>query len=223
LRHAALLALMLLTAATARSLTPTEFSARLHPVALEQLVPVEFGPWSEDRLAQPAVAPSEQDASIARVYSQVLSRTYRNARGVRIMLSIAYSDDQRDRTGKQVHKPEVCYPAQGFAIVAHSRASLELPYGALPLRRLVAVQGERIEPVSYWITLGGKPQYSGMALKLAQVRTGLAGRIEDGLIFRVSSVDADSTEAYQQQATFITDLFNTASPLARRTFFGVGA
>ncbi|KAF0815389.1 hypothetical protein IGB42_00470 [Andreprevotia sp. IGB-42] len=222
-RSALLFALMALTAVAARSLTPTEFSARKHPVQLEQMVPTEFGPWTQDNLAQPAVTASELDQSVSKVYSQVLTRTYRNARGQRIMLSIAYSDDQRDNAGKQAHKPEICYPAQGFTIEARSSSTLMLQGQQVPVRRLVAVQGERIEPITYWITLGGKPQRNATDLKLAQIAAGLAGRIEDGLIFRVSSLDADSGLAYRQQAAFIDDLYQIASPAARRAFFGVGA
>ena len=55
-----------------------------------------------------------QKALLDRLYEQQLSRTYENAQGYRIMLSIAYGGNQRDEL--ELHKPEVCYVAQGFVL-----------------------------------------------------------------------------------------------------------
>jgi EpsI family protein len=48
------------------------------------------------------------------LYSQFLNRVYVNATGYRIMLLLAYGSDQHGSL--QADKPEVCYPAQGFAL-----------------------------------------------------------------------------------------------------------
>ena len=45
------------------------------------------------------------------------------------MLSLAYGDDQRaDLTA---HKPEVCYPAQGFQLHANKEDGLQTPFGTI--------------------------------------------------------------------------------------------
>jgi len=49
-----------------------------------------------------------------KLYSQILNRVYVNATGYRIMLLLAYGSDQHGSL--QADKPEVCYPAQGFAL-----------------------------------------------------------------------------------------------------------
>mgnify|MGYP003340463721 CR=1 FL=1 len=61
------------------------------------------------------------DATLAGVetdteqpYDQTLMRTYANSHGEQIMLALAWGERQRQDV--KVHRPEVCYPAQGFAI-----------------------------------------------------------------------------------------------------------
>ena len=75
------------------------------------------------------------------------------------MLSIAYGGDQSDTMA--VHKPEVCYPAQGFQILKNATASFSTGDGNIPVKRLVATQGPRIEPITYWTTVGDTVAVSG--------------------------------------------------------------
>jgi EpsI family protein len=87
---------------------------RGNAIVLETAVPRGFGEWTEllDQKAQ--VVNPQTEELLRQLYSQVLSRTYVNKDGYRIMLSMAYGDDQRG--GLQAHRPEVCYPAQGFKL-----------------------------------------------------------------------------------------------------------
>ncbi|MEO7368289.1 MAG: exosortase C-terminal domain/associated protein EpsI, partial [Gemmatimonadaceae bacterium] len=81
------------------------------PISLEQMIPKEFGDWREEpQRYQQVVNPQTQEL-LDKLYSQILSRTYVNSAGYRIMLSLAYGTNQRGSL--QAHKPEVCYPAQG--------------------------------------------------------------------------------------------------------------
>ena len=50
------------------------------------------------------------------------------------MLSMAYGDDQRG--GLQAHRPEVCYPAQGFKLGKVEDGSLSTSFGNIEVRRL---------------------------------------------------------------------------------------
>ena len=87
---------------------------RGNAIMLETAVPRAFGEWTElpDQKAQ-VVNPQTKEL-LDKLYSQILTRTYVNKDGYRIMLSMAYGDDQRG--GLQAHRPEVCYPAQGFKL-----------------------------------------------------------------------------------------------------------
>src|SRR4030095_12799698 len=80
------------------------------PIGLKEVVPVEFGDWSEVKEAGLVVNP-KVDELIRKIYVETLTRTYVNRGGDRIMLSMAYGSDQRGVL--QAHRPEICYVAQG--------------------------------------------------------------------------------------------------------------
>lgn len=61
----------------------------------------------------------------------------------------------------------------------------------------------------------------GTAMKLAQIRRGLVGGAQYGLIFRVSSISHNAPEAYALQARFLVDLYRSLAPAGRRTLLGV--
>jgi EpsI family protein len=135
------------------------------------------------------------------------------------MLSIAYGGDQSDTMA--VHKPEVCYPAQGFQILKSPTVGFfSTDEGSIPVKRLVATQGQRIEPITYWTTVGDTVSVSGMERKLQQLKYGLTGKIPDGLLFRVSSIQADDAKAYQTQDAFTRGLLKAMTPSGRQRIIG---
>jgi len=155
-----------------------------------------------------------------KLYSQVLTRTYLNAEGYRIMLSIAYGSDQRGAL--QAHKPEVCYPAQGFTLHRSDSSQLVTPFGVISAQRLFTSRGPREEPVTYWFTVGDKAVQGKLQKRLVDLRYGLTGQIPDGMIFRVSSIDADQARANQFQDQFIVQLLQAVSPAERKRLSGLG-
>ena len=190
------------------------------PISLEQMIPKQFGDWTEEpqRYAQ-VVNPQTQEL-LDKLYSQILSRVYINSAGYRIMLSLAYGTNQRGSL--QAHKPEVCYPAQGFAIDKNAPAQLESPFGPIPVRRLMSHLGARYEPVTYWFTVGDTAIQGATQKKLVELRFGLTGRIPDGLLYRVSSVDRDEARAYGMQDDFTTQLLKAVAPADRKRLSGLG-
>jgi len=203
-RRGGALALAMLTAAgLALALKPRTKVADLGPkVDLELLIPKQFGDWRLDESIAPLELSPEVKAKLDRIYNQTLSRTYINPRGQRIMLSIAYGGDQSD--AMQVHRPEICYAAQGFAVGDEALGRVATDDGELPVKRLVASQqGLRVEPITYWITVGDEATYVGIRQKLVQLKYGLTGRIPDGMLVRVSSIDRDAAAAYGLQESFI--------------------
>ena len=188
---------------------------------LQTLFPSAFGSW---RVAtgQPLVLPSpDVQAALDAVYNQVLARTYVNERGQAIMLTVAYGGDQSD--GTSAHRPEVCYPVQGFAITSNQAGSLRLGPREIGVRRLMAQRGSRNEPVTYWVAVGNEVVTTGIGQKLAQMRYGLRGVIADGMLVRVSSIDADMTRAYALQAGFLDDLSQAMGAPSLDRVFGAPA
>lgn len=184
------------------------------PVALEKLVPERFGDWRLDPAVAPVTVGADVRARLDALYNQLLNRGYVDSQGRRIMLSVAYGGDQGG-DGTQVHRPEFCYAAQGFQLMRNAAGELGTRYGVLPVRRLLAVQGRRNEPITYWITVGDNATVPGLGRKLSQIAYGLTGRVPDGMLVRVSSIDADSRKAYALQESFINDLL-AALPEADR-------
>lgn len=210
---------MFAAAGMALALKPTTKIADAGPkIDLETLIPQTFGDWKIDETITPLIANPEQEALISKIYNQTLTRTYVNAKGERIMLSIAYGGDQTD--SMQVHKPEVCYPAQGFQILKNATDTFSTGEGNIPIKRLVATQGQRIEPITYWRTVGDAVEVSGVSWKLQQLKYGLTGKIPDGLLFRISSIQADESKAYQTQDAFTRDLLKAMSPSGRERIIG---
>lgn len=208
-------ALMMTSAALAVALMPSERMAEERPpIALEKIVPRQFGDWRIDDTMVPVSVSADVQERLDEIYSQTLSRTYANDQGQRIMLSIAYGADQSG-DGNQVHRPEFCYTAQGFQLLSSRVGQLVTQYGVLPVRRLLAVQGPRNEPITYWITIGDKATLPGLQRKLNQLRYGLTGVVPDGMLVRVSSINPDTDSAYELQAAFVRDLLASMDPQAR--------
>ena len=199
---------------------PTQKVADEHAVSLVSIVPQQFGEWREVPQAVQVVNPQTQEL-LDRLYSQILARTYVNASGYRIMLSLAYGSDQRGAL--QAHKPEICYPAQGFTLHSNEPALIQTAFGEIPARRLSTSLGQRHEPVTYWFTVGDKASPSQLEKRLVEMRFALTGRIPDGMLFRVSSIDPDQARAYRIQEQFVLQLLNEVSPGSRKRLSGLGA
>lgn len=185
---------------------------------LEALFPREVGDWRVDAGAAVVLPAPDVQAALDKIYNQTLSRTYVNAQGQRVMLVVAYGGDQSD--GTSAHRPEVCYPAQGFEISANRLASLRLPGGTLPVRQLMSRAGQRHEPITYWLVVGDAAVTTGIGQKLAQMRYGLRGVIADGMLVRVSSLGADADEGHRLQARFVSDLAASLAPGSAARVFG---
>jgi EpsI family protein len=189
-------------------------------VPLEKMVPKRFGDWREAPPGIVQVVNPQTQELLDRLYSEILTRTYVNASGYRIMLSLAYGSDQRGAL--QAHKPEVCYPAQGFVLRKNEAGLLATSFGEIPVRRLLTTMGARQEPLTYWFTVGDKAVQGAIQKRIVELSFGLTGRIPDGMLFRVSSIDQDEPRAFQLQEQFVNQLLQVVSPVERKRLSGLG-
>lgn len=202
-------------------LRPGTQAAQVGPaVDLETMVPKQFGGWRHEAQPVAQVINPQTKELLDKLYSQILSRTYVNAEGYRIMLSIAYGNDQRGAL--QAHKPEVCYPAQGFKLQSLTAAILDTEFGGIPATRLFTTLGQRKEPVTYWFTVGDSAVKSGIEKRIVEFRYGLTGQIPDGMLFRVSSIDGDQSRAYRFQDQFVMQLLGAVPAADRLRLSGLG-
>lgn len=218
IRAFVLAAVMVASAATAIALTPKQLYApgQKPETSLEDLVPKSFGEWHLDPGSSQQIVNPALLASLARYYTDNLSRTYVNDKGERVMLSLAYGADQS--RAMQVHKPEVCYVNQGFVMQYSAKGDTVVEASKLniPNMRLVVKLGPRNEPITYWIRSGDYVVRGWLEQNIARVKNGLIkGYTPDGLLVRVSTIDADKENAYKLHDRFIADMV-AASPAKTR-------
>lgn len=171
-------------------------------INLETMIPRTFDSWKIDPSAVSLMVNPEVKGELSQIYNQTLSRIYINNEGQRVMLSIAYGGNQS--TDLHVHRPEICYAASGFDIGTMTKTFVDTTIGRIPVMHLVAKQGARNEPITYWIRVGDTLTRGWMEQKLTAIGYGLSGKVPDGLLFRVSTISNDEQDSFRIQQKFLT-------------------
>jgi len=211
-----ILLLFVMSAFAAHLLTPALTSIAVTP-DLDAIVPEKIGEWTKqtDPFLQVGITAGD-DNPVDQLYDKVLMRSYRNANGDIVMLALAYAKEQTQDI--KIHRPEVCYDAQGFTILQHTIHNMPLDNSVVPVHRLLAKNNSRTEIVSYWVRIGDKYPNGGLDSRLEILRSGLKGKILDGILVRVSTVvegDSGLDIAYDLQEKFLVDLLHHLDPQAR--------
>jgi EpsI family protein len=213
-------ALMVATVVLANVMKPVDLAlVDKSEFSLERAIPKKFGEWEHDANVSIQMVNPQTQAVLDKIYSQTLTRTYVNGKGQRIMLSLAYGSDQRGSL--QAHKPEICYPAQGFSVGATGMSKLATPIGNLGINRMMAIRGQRTEPVTYWFTAGNQQVESAFERRLVELKSLMTGKIPDGLLFRVSSIDKVPSSAYGMHDQFVSQLISVVNPADLSRVFGL--
>jgi len=183
------------------------------------LVPEAFGEWRlmpQIRL----VVPVDEDSLEKRIYSQMVGRAYADRAGNMVMLLVAYGPRQSDRL--QLHRPEVCYVAEGFRVSGLIPAKLDIGLGGAPLdvSKLVARREGRIERVTYWMRIGDHVVSTLFARQRTTMGYGLQGLIADGVLIRVSTVNKDESAAEELQGRFLRAFLQSLNPADLKHFLG---
>lgn len=196
-------------------------SVLLHPALqprgphakLAELVPPAFGEWQHQasQAIQVDVTPSVENTSRDSPYDDLLSRTYINSNGDAVMVAIAYGSQQRQEV--KIHRPELCYPAQGWTVKSMSATSFAAPSvagGTIPGFRLITQsQDGSYELVSYWIRIGNTFSQGGLSTRLAIIKEGLQGKMVDGILVRASQRTSDlstSTQKFELQEKLLAEM-----------------
>jgi EpsI family protein len=203
---------MCCASAIAIAIKPSHFLADAYPrEKLADIVPRAFGDWQVDTSIVPVPPSPDLQQVIDATYDETLALTYRNHLGQRVMLSMAYGRNQHK--GMNTHRPDVCYPAQGFKVLQDAMPGVVSYAGRkIAVTRLVAGAGSRNEPITYWLMVGDQITHFGHEQRAIAIRYGLKGTIPDGVLVRVSSVDADNVSAFGLQEHFIQDMLGAVKP-----------
>ncbi|WP_425228641.1 exosortase-associated protein EpsI, V-type [Sphingomonas sp.] len=210
---------MALTSAAAWGVQPRHTEHRLAHRKLGDLIARRVGQWS---VTAPAgvIVPTEEVANTDG-YDQLLTRVYVAPGLPTIMLLIAYGSTQGGSL--QLHRPETCYPGQGFRLSAFADSDLPLAPG-LPVqaRGFTARRDERTERVLYWTRIADRFPRNTAQEYATIIRSVLRGTVPDGILVRVSSIGPDDRGAESELARFAQEMVATATPAGRQVLIGVG-
>jgi EpsI family protein len=212
-RSALLIAVTLLVAVGgAIALTP-HLSYVDSPPSLDATVPKRFGDWVEVPSPYVQVDLSvrrEGDLSTDQPYDETVMRTYRNAKGQQVMLALAYGKRQRQEV--KVHRPDLCYVAQGYRVDSLVPTQFDVRRGAgakIDGKRMIANNRGRTEAVAYWIRIGHLYSESAWETRGHILREGLQGRVPDGILVRASAPlggPAEAAAVFPVLEAFLVDL-----------------
>ena len=215
-----------LAALLAWALTP-----RLAPNAdaapLASVVPERFGDWREIALADAPIDPRTQNAGETdreAPYDDVLLRGYENSRGDVVVLALAYGRHQRQEV--KIHRPELCYTAQGFKVLSQTPVDVALAGISAPAHgtRMLVRGSDRVEAVSYWIRIGDEYSRSAWRTRSHIFAEGVRGRVVDGMLVRVSQIlpgtDSATPARFAVQEGFLADLVRALPARSRGLLIG---
>jgi EpsI family protein len=186
---------------------------------MEDVIPQSVGDWAAVAYEAAPIINPEQQQGLLEDYDEILSRTYVNRRThTEVMLSIAYGSDQSH--ARQIHKPEVCYPAQGFVIDSVQRVQFDLASRQIPVTTLHATRGRRSEYIGYWIVEGSSIVRGAIEQNMKRMLLALRGIRVDGLLFRVSTLSDDSMTSTVLLEQFSQALLQSVSPSVRSKLVG---
>jgi EpsI family protein len=214
-------AAMLAAALLAESLKPRELMARTQQeLDLEKSIPTAFGDWRPVSGIH-VVEPQGSDTLSHEIYNQEIARGYLDPDDHFVMLLVAYGESQSERL--QLHRPEICYAAQGFRVSGLYSAALDYSEHdrPIPLRRLVTQRDDRFEPVTYWMRIGYDISEGVLERQRLKLEYGLRGLVPDGALLRVSTLNLPEAESFRIQDKFIRDLINSVDATTRRFLVGV--
>jgi len=211
---------LLFAALGAEAITPRTMMAKgIESLDLDALIPRSFGRWAPVTNIR-VVEPPGSDTLSHEIYNQEIARGYADEEGHVVMLLIAYGVSQSDRL--QLHRPEICYAAQGFRVSRPVRAVIY--YGAnrsqLRLTRLVAEREGRLEPVTYWMRIGNDVATGIVERQILKVTYGLRGLIPDGALIRISTVGIPQDAAFAIQGQFILELLGALDARGHKFLVG---
>jgi EpsI family protein len=202
-------------AGLAYQLKPHRFVSLLNEAKLDDLVPRRFGNWTSDDVGDPLALNGPGTLS-SKLYNQLVTRLYSDGR-TRVMVLLAHGERQSDEL--QLHRPEICYPAFGYELLANEPE--QLPLGGrvnLPARRLLARSPNDEERVIYWTRIGEYFPTSSGEQRKARFSNTMAGIIPDGVLCRFST--ADTAAAWGGLRDFLQQLMVATAPPGRRVLIG---
>lgn len=186
--------------------------ADLFPLgSLEEQVPRRFDEWAAQATTTHMIVDPTIEQTIAEAYDATLGRTYINARGGVVELVLAYVRQVTD--SHRVHDPEMCYPAQGYAINDARVVTTPVLNQQIPVTQFTTRRGRHeTQRVHYWIVEGPNVAASNLRRKLNRLQLGLSGLTPDGMLVRLTTTNTGAGNADGLLDTFTDTIFREMPP-----------
>ena len=209
----------LVGAAGGEALKPRREVKLLKSGKVADLAPVAFGDWTSEDVGDPYAINGKGTLS-AKLYNELVVRLYANQKSqAAVMMLLAYGGKQSDEL--QLHRPEICYPAFGYALVRNEPLSLPVGHGVtVPARRLEAEQDDRRESIIYWSRMGEILPQDAAQQRAARLQIGLQGIVPDGLLCRFSTSGGEPGQSWAMIDGFVTELLAAIAPDRRNVLIG---
>jgi EpsI family protein len=205
------------TAGAAYAVQPRRSEGRLKNVNLGALIPASFAGWQVAGSDGVVVARPE-DGAPADGYDQVVARTYVGAGLPSVMLMLAYGSTQGGSL--QLHRPETCYPGQGFGLQAFDELAFRFDRRAIAARRFTATRDDRVERVVYWTRIADRFPLNTAQMYSVILTSALRGVVPDGILVRASIVGENVAGADRDLSHFLEALVSASSPAGRQVLLG---
>lgn len=201
----------------AQARLPVPVAPRIKADRFTAMIPKQIGSFTFDTESGLVLPPS--DALSARLYDNLVTRTYTNPAGQVVMLLIAYNNKQDGVL--QIHRPEICYPAGGYTLTEVSPIDVPITQTAsLPSQIFGANSEARNEVVVYWTRVGDKYPRRWLDQRWAVAEANLRGIVPDGTLARVSTIGNEFESTTPVLANFIRDLHRASGDRMRGLLFG---
>lgn len=207
---------MLASGLAAQAYTPRKPERAGATTKIDTLLPTAIAGWTfttrEGVIQTPEETPIEG-------YDQLVTRVYAGAALPTVMLLIAYGSTQGGSL--QLHRPETCYPGEGFSI--RNKANLDLRLdGADPIaaQTFTAVRDERVEHLLYWTRISDVfPRTTGEEY-LGIIRRVIHGIVPDGVLVRLSTIGTDGPSDLAALDRFAAAMVTHAPDALRQILIG---
>ena len=181
---------------------------------LDQILPNRVGRWKFVSTSGLVVPPKDQLA--LALYAQTVTRVYDDGK-TPIMLLLAYSPSQNGFL--QVHRPEFCYTAAGFALSDFATHEIQLgQQDNFQVNTLSATRDERGEKLMYWVRIGDHIPLSWAKQKLVFAQDNLMKLIPDSILVRVSTPLGQGVDDVAVMDEFVRAWMSETPAALRRVF-----
>lgn len=214
-KSAIIFSLMMLAVFSSNLLKPNIALSTKDLPNLETIVPTNFNNW---RMIQDNYKPIslsiDDERNRDQPYDAVLMETFGNSSGQMIMLAIAYGANQQQEI--KIHRPELCYPSQGFKVEELSDIKFEVELldstYRFNLTKLISQSSKRRELTLYWIRVGSTISNNPWKIRWNILKGGVSQNIPDGILVRTSQVLSNNLgveESIKIQKSFIQGMLTS--------------